>query len=146
MVIQLNRFMKPLLNRLRIFQINLNKLEKVHLNLINGVLSKHWDIILIQEPYLTHFGHIQAPNGFNSIFPPDRLSNQEDIVRSVTWVSSSLSSNSCKAVSITGSNDLTAIQIESSQVKPTIFNIYNDCTHSHTLDCVGIYKANPEPW
>jgi ribonuclease HI len=142
----LNRIIEPPLNRLRILQLNLNKSEKAHLDLINGALSRSWDILLIQEPYLTHLGHIRAPNGFNSIFPPDRLSNHEAPVRSVIWVSSNLSSNSWKAISISGSNDLTAVQIESGQAKVTIFNIYNDCTHSTTLerlrDFVGTSRAS----
>jgi hypothetical protein len=108
----MNRNLEPLPNRLRIFQINLNKLEKTHLNLINGSLGNNWDIILIQEPYLTHLGHIRTPNGFTSIFLPDRLANQEATVRSVIWVSSSLSTNSWKVISIPGNNDLTALQID----------------------------------
>ncbi|KAF8810008.1 hypothetical protein BYT27DRAFT_7281835, partial [Phlegmacium glaucopus] len=48
------------LNRLRIFQLNLNKSQKAHLDLINGAIANgklifqhHWDILLIQEPYIT---------------------------------------------------------------------------------------------
>src|SRR5277367_625634 len=109
----MNRNMEPIPDRLRMIQINLNKSEKAHLDFINGALGKTWDIILIQEPYLTHLGHIRAPNGFTSVFPPDRLTNQEATVRSVIWVSSGLSSNSWKAVNIPRNNDMTAIQIDS---------------------------------
>ena len=118
---------------LRVFQLNLNKSEIAHLDIINRALSINWDIILIQEPYLTHLGHVRAPNGFVSVFPTDRLVKQEDPVRSVIWVSSSLSSNSWKAISIPGNNDLTAIQADTGPIKVTFFNIYNDCTHSSTL-------------
>ena len=129
----MNRVIEPTQNRLRILQLNLNKSERVHLDVINSTLGKNWDIILIQEPYLTHLGHIRTPNGFTGVFPPDRLANQEATVRSVIWVSSSLSSNSWKAVNIPGNNDLTAIQLSSGNLKVTIFNVYNDCTHSATL-------------
>lgn len=121
-------------DRLRILQINLNKSEKAHLDLINSALGKYWDVILIQEPYLTFLGHIQTPNGFVGIYPTDRLRNQENIVRSVIWINSSLSTNSWKAISIPGNNDLTAVQFRHrNNSKLTIFNIYNDCTHSNTL-------------
>jgi hypothetical protein len=123
-------------DRLRIIQLNLNKSEKAHLDFINGALGNRWDVILIQEPYLTHLGHIRAPNGFTSVFPLDRLSNQEAIVWSVIWVNSKLSTNSWKEVSISGNNDLTAIQIATGPGKLTIFNIYNDCNHSNTLECL----------
>ena len=129
----MNRGIKPLPDRLRIFQLNLNKSEKAHLDLINSALGKNWDIILIQEPYLTYLGHIRTPNGFTSIFPHDRLINQEATVRSVIWVNSALSTNSWKEVSITRNNDLTAVQIDAGTCKLTIFNIYNDCNHSNTL-------------
>ena len=36
-------------------------------------------------------------------------------------------------MSIPGNNDLTAIQLRTPNGKLTIFNIYNDCTHSRTL-------------
>ena len=97
-------------DRLQILQINLNKSEKAHLDLINSALGKYWDVILIQEPYLTFLGHIQTPNGFVGIYPTDRLRNQENIVRSVIWINSSLSTNSWKAISIPGNNDLTVVQ------------------------------------
>lgn len=135
----MNRNMEPLPNRLRIIQLNLNKSEKAHLDFINGALGKSWDIILIQEPYITHLGHIRTPNGFTGVFPKDRLSNQDATVRSVIWVSSSLSSNSWKAVNIPGNNDLTAIQVDSGLSKLTIFNIYNDCTHSANLTRLRSY-------
>ena len=45
-------------NNICIFQINLNKSEKAHLDIINGRTSKHYDIMLIQEPYTTAFNAI----------------------------------------------------------------------------------------
>src|SRR5882757_5025413 len=126
MVIRMNREMVPLPNRLRILQINLNKSEKAHLDLINGALGKHWDIILIQEPHLTYLGNIRTPNDFVNISPQDRLITPGAIVRSVIWVSRGLSTNSWEDIKIPGSNDLTAIQIKTGLGKVTIFNIYND--------------------
>lgn len=49
---------------LKILQINLNKSEKVHLELINSKLNTKWDIVLIQEPHNTKFHHIRTPNDF----------------------------------------------------------------------------------
>lgn len=132
----MNRVVEQVLNRLRIIQLNLNKSEKAHLDFINKAPGELWDIILIQEPDITYLRHIQAPNRFNSVFPPDRLANSEVAVRSVIWVSSSLPTNSWKAVNILGNSDLTAIQITAGPRKITIFNIYNDCMHSTTLTCL----------
>jgi hypothetical protein len=44
--------------RLWIVQLNLNKSEKAHLDIINENLSHNYDIILIQEPYTTTFNAI----------------------------------------------------------------------------------------
>ena len=129
----MNRNLEPLLNRLRILQININKLSKAHLDLINGALAKKWDIILIQEPHITFLGHVRTPNSFASIFPQDRLARPDLVVHSVIWVNSKLSSNSWKAINISGNNDLTAIQIKKGNRKLMIVNIYNPCTHSQML-------------
>ena len=40
-------------NRLCILQINLNKSEKAHLDLLNRPLGMWWDVVLLQEPYVT---------------------------------------------------------------------------------------------
>ncbi|KAF8153889.1 hypothetical protein B0H34DRAFT_641390, partial [Crassisporium funariophilum] len=59
-------------NRLRLLQVNLNKSEKAHHDLYNCALAKHFDIILIQEPYATpKQKYIRPPNRFLSIFPQD---------------------------------------------------------------------------
>ena len=78
-------------------------------------------------------GHIQTPNGFASVFPQDHLARPKDVVHLVIWVNSEFSSNSWKAMNISGNNDLTAIQLKMGNRKMMIINIYNACTHSRTL-------------
>lgn len=50
------------INKLRLLQINLNKSEKAHLDIINERVSQKYDIILIQEPYTTTFNAIIDQN------------------------------------------------------------------------------------
>ena len=50
--------LQPAPNHLRILQINLNKSEKAHLDLLNGPLGTRWDIVLLQEPHTTKFNTI----------------------------------------------------------------------------------------
>ncbi|KXN92805.1 hypothetical protein AN958_05219 [Leucoagaricus sp. SymC.cos] len=59
-------------NRLRIFQLNMNKLETAHLDLINRKLGEYWDIVCIQELHITKIGHIQTPNCYQQVFPSAR--------------------------------------------------------------------------
>jgi len=54
---------------LHILQINLNKSEKAHLDLLSNIEGKDWDIVLIQEPHTTKFNAIRTPNNFCPIFP-----------------------------------------------------------------------------
>ena len=51
-------------NNLQIIQINLNKSKKAHLDIINGRTSKHYDIMLIQEPHTTTFNATHMPPNF----------------------------------------------------------------------------------
>ena len=64
---------------IRILQLNLNKSEKAHLDIINENLSQKYDIILIQEPYTTIFNAIRTLANFRPVFPINRLQNEEQI-------------------------------------------------------------------
>jgi hypothetical protein len=68
------------LTSLHILQINLNKSEKAHLELINNVKAKDWDIMLVQEPHIIgHFNTIRTPTNFRPVFPDDRGRNDKHV-------------------------------------------------------------------
>ena len=115
--------------KLRIMQINLNKSEKAHLDIINEKVSRHYDLMLIQEPYAMTFNHIRTPTNFRPIFPSNRIANAAQI-RLVIWVNKNLEIKNWKIIDMQNTNDITAIQLKGAYRKITIFNIYNDCTHS----------------
>ena len=48
------------------------------------------------------------------------------------WVDKSLETKNWKIIDLQDSNDITAIQLKGDYGKVTIFNIYNDCTHSRS--------------
>ena len=121
-----------MLNRLRILQINLNKSEKAHLDLLNGQLGNEWDVVLIQEPHVTpKLDIIRTPSKFTQICPADRWSIRTK-VRSAIWVNKAIDTSTWKEVKIPNTNDLTAVQLYGEHGRITIFNIYNSCTHSRT--------------
>ena len=64
--------LQPVPNRLHILQINLNKSEKVHLDLLNRPLGMQWDIVLLQEPHIMKFNMIRTPMHFHQVYPADR--------------------------------------------------------------------------
>jgi exonuclease III len=125
-------------NSIRILQINLNKSEKAHLDIINERVSVNYDIILIQEPYTTTFNAVRTPTNFRPIFPIHRLLSQEKI-RSVIWVNKKINTNNWKSLNIHGTNDITAIQLKGPYGTLSIFNIYNDCTHSRNETALRRY-------
>src|SRR5271168_4615466 len=111
--------------RIRLLQINLNKSEKAHLDIINEQSSQEFDIILIQEPHTTVFNTIRTPENFRPVFPSHPFTSQ-------VWVSRNLDTNSWVVLDIPGTNDITGIQLKGPYGSLSIFNIYNDCTHSRT--------------
>ena len=115
--------------KLRILQVNLNKSEKVHLDIINERVSKRYNIMLIQEPFTTKFNAIWTPANFRPVFPRNRFSEEAQI-RSVIWDNKHLETKDWKIIDIQGTNDITAIQLKGGYSKVTIFNIYNDCTYA----------------
>src|ERR1700678_538876 len=122
-------------------QINLNKSEKAHLDIINKRLCQDYDVILIQEPYTTTFNAIRTPTNFRPVFPVHRFASQDQI-RSVIWVSRKMDMNSWAAVDIPKTNDITGIQLKGAYGVLTIFNIYNNCTHSRNEAKLQKYIQN----
>ena len=98
-------------NSLCLFQINLNKSKKAHLDIINEKVSENYDIILIQEPYTTQFNAIRMPTNFRPVFPAHRLQSQDQIW-SVIWVNRRLDTRNWMTINIPGTNNITAIQLK----------------------------------
>ena len=125
-------------NRLRILQINLNKSEAAHLDLLNGPLGRDWDVVLIQEPHVTHFQTIRTPAKFRQVYPANR-GKEGTTVRSGIWVNAEIDTKSWKTLKIPDTNDITAIQMTGQNGDLTIFNIYNDCRNTKTEDALRKY-------
>lgn len=56
--------------------------------------------------------------------------HKDGIVYSGIWMNKQLSTNSWKAINIKDMADITAVQINGTFGKLTIFNIYNDCNNN----------------
>ena len=119
--------------RLRIWQQNLNKSDKAHFDLINSPLHQDWDLLLLQEPYIDTFGNTKVNSKWHTLYLSSRLTD-EATDRSVILVNMALDTNIWVQVPFAGSNDVTAIQIQLPQGQITVYNIYNDCRHSRTLE------------
>ena len=123
-----------------ILQINLNKSDKAHLDLVNEQLSQNYDIVLIQEPHTTRFNMLRTPSNFRQVIPGPVIRTQDHSkIRSVMWVNKRLDTKDWIILDIPESNDISAIQLRGPYGKLTIFNIYNDCTHSDNQTILGNY-------
>ena len=130
-----------LTTKLRILQINLNKSLSAHLELINDSLAAHWDVVLIQEPYITFFSNIRTPNRFIAVAPTSRAV-LDSTVRSTIWVNTALSTNNWKILDIPDSNDIVAIELNGGYGSLKIFSIYNAGENSHTLAILRRYMLD----
>jgi hypothetical protein len=124
--------------KLKILQLNLNKSVTANLELINDSLAAHWDIVLIQEPYITFFSSIRTPNRFISVTPTSRGA-LDSPVRSMIWVNLALSTNNWKILDVPDTNDIVAIELNGSYSRLQIFSIYNAGEHSHSLTTLRQY-------
>src|SRR6202161_3550110 len=127
---------------IRILQLNLNKSEKAHLDLMNYRLSQKYEIILIQEPHtITFNNNIRIPTNFRAVHPSNRFHSQ-DPIRSVIWVNKSLDTSNWIPLDIPNTSDITAIQIKNTIGTISIFNIYNDCNHAQNERYLHHYLTN----
>ena len=123
----------PQPNRLRVWQQNINKSQVAQEDLINSDVSKHIDLLLLQEPYIDSYSNTKATRDWRVIYPSNHLSSDKPAC-SVVLVSTSLDTNRWSQISILNTNDLTAIQFHSASNTLDLYNIYNDCQHNTTLD------------
>src|SRR6266481_4376798 len=122
--------------RMCIWQQNLNKSDKAHYDLINTPLHKSWDILALQEPYIDKLGNTKANSQWHVVYPTSHLAN-DVTCRSVMLLNAAqpaLDINSWTQIHVADTNDITAIQLQTSKGRVTIFNIYNDCHHSNMLE------------
>ena len=88
--------------------------------------------MLLQEPYIDTLGNTKANHNWRVLYPTSHLTNNT-VKCSVILVNATLNTNTWSQLSLSGTNDVTAIQFRHSWGKITIFNIYNACEHSATL-------------
>lgn len=129
---------EPAPKRLRIWQQNINKSKKAHMDLINSNVHKEWDVLLLQEPYIDIFGNSKGNPMWTVLYPADKGTSNK-VVRSVIMVKGAMKSDTYEEIKVPGSNDITAIQISGAYGRLAIFNIYNDGKHSDTLRLLDRY-------
>jgi hypothetical protein len=127
----------------RIWQQNCRKSPTCQQDVINNLHKFRADICIIQEPYIDSKGNTRAPPNWTTIYPPDHLLENQPRTRSVILISPQIGADICSTIPI-DSPDITAIQIETKLGSLRIFNIYNDITHSDTINKLRAWTDHPE--
>ena len=108
---------------------------------MNDRLSTLYELILIQELHTNTFNNIRTPTNFRAVYPSHRLQS-DDPIRSVIWVNNSIDTSNWIALDIPNTNDISAIQLTNNPNTISIFNIYNNCLHSHNEHSLNSYINN----
>jgi len=116
-----------------IWQQNVRKLLVATLTLLNG-LRDEYDLVCIQEPHFDFRGITRATGVWMAVYPSNHMVEQEgSTTRSLILIHCRISTAAWMQIEV-ASKDITAIQLEGPGGKLNIYNIYNDCTHSRTID------------
>jgi ribonuclease HI len=84
----------------------------------------------------------RAPNGWTPVYPPTHFKADQDRTRSLILVSPRLNTSNWMDLRV-DSPDVTAIQMWGDFGTIQIFNIYNDCDHSRSIEVVRKWYRNP---
>jgi len=128
----------PTLKRIQIWQQNLNKSRVAQKDLINSDVYKNFDLLVLQELFIDSYGNMNATRDWRVVYPMSFLTCDHPIM-SVMLVRESLDTNRWAQLSIPGTSDLMAIQLNAGQGRVTVFGLYVDCHHSTTLNMLDNY-------
>jgi len=103
---------------------------------LNG-LKDEYDLVCIQEPHFDFRGIMRATGVWTVVYPSNHAEGQEgegegETTRSLILIHHRISSDAWTQIEI-ANKDIMAIRLEGPNGRLNIYNIYNDCTHSQTI-------------
>jgi endonuclease/exonuclease/phosphatase family metal-dependent hydrolase len=119
---------------LRIWQQNVNCSHSAQDEILRIANPEHWDIIMIQEPYLTHLDLAPISSCWHAVYPTKHL-DSDFRSRSLTLISTKISTNEWSKIPFL-SRDVTCIELTTSLGQIRVYNIYNDLKSDETLELV----------
>src|ERR1700678_68322 len=138
---------RPTMNReapltdIKIWQQNTRRSLDAQLALINS-LENQYDIVCIQEPHFDFRNISRATRVWHTIYPT-ALPNNEDRPRALMLIHEKISTNNWTQIQV-DSHDVVAIRISNVTRSIDIYNVYNDCEHSLTIQALSNHLAiNP---
>jgi ribonuclease HI len=131
----------PHLTDIKIWQQNTRRSLDAQLALINSLENK-FDMVCIQEPHFDFRNVSRATGVWHTIYPT-ALSNNNERPRALMLIHEKISTNNWTQIQI-DSLDVVAIKLSNETHSIEIYNIYNDCEHSLTIQTLSTHLAgNP---
>ncbi|KIM22116.1 hypothetical protein M408DRAFT_35888, partial [Serendipita vermifera MAFF 305830] len=101
-----------------------------------NAIANDYDILLLQEPWISTIGNTYSSHRWAVTYPTTNENPNHDPIRSVIMVNVNLNSDTIQKIEV-NSSDITAIKIKLPECNVVIYNLYNDCTHSNTLNILS---------
>ena len=128
------------LEKLRIWQQNLNTSKISQLALMNSTSPSNWDVFALQEPSVNQLGNTLANPHWRVVYPSQKLVDGRK-PRAVTFINTKISTNAWKQIDFP-STDVVITQIQTSQGLCTIINIYNNGKNDDTLEAIELFLVS----
>ena len=128
------------LEKLRIWQQNLNTSKISQLALLNSSSPSNWDVFALQEPTINQLGNTTANPHWRVVYPTQKLIDGRK-PRAVTLINTKISTNAWKQIDFP-STDVVITQIQTSQGLCTIINTYNDGKNDDTLEALELFLTS----
>jgi endonuclease/exonuclease/phosphatase family metal-dependent hydrolase len=126
---------------LRIMQQNVVKSLEAQLALLEAVVEG-FEVVCIQEQYIDFREQSRAFMTWRSVYPQSG-GDADHRQRAVTWIHTKLATDTWHTLQI-DSPDIVGIIMNTSRGKTRIFNIYNNCMHSESIDMLKQYFRTRE--
>src|SRR5271155_1202675 len=124
---------------IKIWQQNTRRSLDAQLALLNSLENKY-DVVCIQEPHFDFQNFSRATHVWHSVYPTTHPGEGER-QRALTLIHERISTNSWTQIQV-DSSDVVAVKIVNEAQGITIYNIYNDCNHSNTIQTLADHLRN----
>ena len=117
-----------------IWQQKLNKSDIAQQDLINSTNINAYDILILQEPYIDFLGNTHANQKWYPVLPHDHRDNPKKSWSAI-FINKCILSSTWQQIKVK-SQDIVSVSINTKTGPITIFNIYNNKSHSDSLQAI----------
>ena len=122
------------MQKLRIWQQNLNHSLEGQLDLLHSLKDNKYDIVAIQEPHIDFLGRTRANLHWTIIYPTKHWDHPGK-TRAIILINRNISTNNWDEIPL-ASPDVTGVRLHGEFGAICLLNIYNDCNNNKSIDVV----------